>query len=172
MIQTKTFLISQVVVFFVAFILGYAFHKPGKSEVVVSGTLNQVSTTAVSQVPKEVDKKTGKPERTDFDIQTGKNTIIVKLNGKEMEFKKDDTEKYALEKNKISLIQGSRIDFEIKPQSFDFTKRWGLLGGGHWVKDQGIKPDIGLQFPLYKTTFGAQVVGWSDMAMINAIMHF
>ena len=107
---------------------------------IIQSEVRTVTDTQIAYVPKEIvvtkyiDKMTGKEvakeevEKNDIQADIGKQEIYVKLNGKEVLFQKKEDEKFVLEKNKISLQQTSKVEFNAKiiPPAVDYTKRWGI----------------------------------------------
>lgn len=65
-------------------------------------------------------------ETTDLDATIGKADFVVKVNGKEQTFAKDDDERYVFDKNKLTLDQTSRISFDVTVPPVDKTKRWAV----------------------------------------------
>lgn len=122
--------------------------------------------TEIVYVPKEtikyitIDSTTGEEieteytEKTDIEVSTGKPSVNVKLNNKEVEIQKDDDEDYVFEKNKLQLTQSSQVDFNIKvdPIEVDNTKYWGI-GAGYG--SNGLSAIV--EFPIDKKN---NVDGW------------
>ena len=81
--------------------------------------------TEVVYVPKYI-YVDGSTEKTDVDVQIGKQELNVKVNGKEFEIKKADDEKYIFDKNKLQLTQTSFAELNIKVPTIDKTKRWEI----------------------------------------------
>lgn len=161
------------ITFFVGGFVGYKIHRPNcpKPEVLNVQT-NTVQTTALAYVPKQVDKVSGKTEKTDIESTTGKTALLVKVNGKEVEFKKADNEAYVLEKNKVTLTQTSAAEISIKTETIDLTRKWAIIGGAYYdTLQKAIKPDGGVQFPLYGALGGQAIVG-SNQVMLNALIRF
>ena len=122
--------------------------------------------TQIVYVPKEtiryitIDSATGEKieteyvEKTDIEVSTGKPSINVKLNDKEVEIQKDDNEDYVFEKNKLQLTQNSQVNFDIHidPIEVDDTKHWGI-GAGYG--SNGLAAIV--EFPINKKN---NVDGW------------
>lgn len=81
--------------------------------------------TEIVYVPKYI-YQDGSIEKTDVDINVGKQELAVKVNGKDFEIKKADDEKYVFDKYKLQLNQISRADLNITVPVIDKTKRWEI----------------------------------------------
>ena len=118
----------------------YAEKITENQPIIMQGETKTVTDTQIAYVPKEtvivkyIDAATGKEvtstrlENTDLQANIGKTEFNVKLNGKDVQFKKANDEKYLFDKNKISLQQENKITFDakIEPYTIDKTKRWGV----------------------------------------------
>lgn len=116
--------------------------------------------TEIVYVPKVV-YKDGTVEKTDVNMDIGKQSLAVKVNGKDFEISKTDDEKYVFDKNKLQLTQSSYAELNIKVPTIDKTKRWEI-GIGH-SKD-GTVGMVG--FPINKTV-GGWVAGRKGDVMIG-----
>lgn len=99
----------------------------------VTGTAVAKTTTYFSYEPKKVVKKTlsnGETiqalEDTDIEVSVAKPELNVKVNDKEVKIHKADNEKYIFDKNKLTMEQGSKVDFSIHVDPIDNTKHWGV----------------------------------------------
>lgn len=131
-----------------------------------NGETKTETKTEIVYVPKEtvkyitIDDTTGKEieteytEKTDIEVATGKPSVNVKLNDKEVEIQKDNNENYVFEKNKLQLTQSSQVDFNIHvdPIEVDNTKHWGI-GAGYG--NNGLAAIV--EFPINKKN---NVDGW------------
>ena len=81
--------------------------------------------TEIVYVPKYI-YQDGSTEKTDIDINVGKQELAVKVNGKDFGIKKADNEKYVFDKYKLQLNQTSRSDLNITVPVIDKTKRWEI----------------------------------------------
>lgn len=108
--------------------------------------------TEIVYVPKYI-YQDGSTEKTDVDINVGKQELAVKVNGKDFAIQKSDDEKYVFDKNKLQLNQTSRTDLNITVPVIDKTKRWEI---GIGVSKDGTVGMIG--FPV-KNNIGGWIAG-------------
>lgn len=114
-----------LVVFAMGVVAGWFGHSYFTAPAVITKTKTielpaKVETvTEIVYVQKEYD------EKTDVDLNVGKQELNVKVNGKDFEIKKADNEQYVFDKNKLQLNQTSRADLNITVPTIDKTKRWG-----------------------------------------------
>ena len=134
--------------------------KAAQNESVTAKTEMETK-TVVRYVPKE------SPKDADVDVTIPKQTLTVKVNGKEQTFKKSDSEKYVLDKNKIALEQQSKASIDIKVPTIDNTRRWEL---GVGVDKHG-QPAGMVGFPL-KDHVGGWVAGSKGAIMGGVKVHF
>lgn len=120
--------------------------------------------TEIAYVPKVV-YKDGK-EKTDIDMQIGKQTLNVKVNGKEMTVDKADNERFVFEQNKLTLDQTSQANINIEVPTIDKTKRWEV---GVGLSNNGVAGMIG--FPV-KDNMGGWVAGDKDTTMGGVMIRF
>ena len=102
-----------------------------------------------------------------MDVTIPKQSLTVKVNGKEETFQKSDNEKYVLDKNKIALEQQSKASIDIKVPTIDNTRRWEL---GVGVDKHGQPAGMG-GFPL-KGHVGGWVAGSKSTVMGGIKVHF
>lgn len=107
------------------------------------------------------------PTDADVDVTIPKQTLTVKVNGKEQTFQKSDNEKYVLDKNKIALEQSSKASIDIKVPVIDNTRRWEL---GVGVDKHG-QPAGMVGFPI-KGNVGGWVAGSKSTVMGGVKVHF
>lgn len=138
-----------------------------EKHIVVKGDAETVTKTQIAYVPKEtvireyIDSTTGKTikeetvEDTDLDATIGKTEFDVKLNGKDITFKKDDNERFVFDKNKVLLEQTSTVTFNatVSPYVIDKTKRWSIGIG----KSEHSGTAYMIDFPIGKSNIFA---GW------------
>ena len=117
--------------------------------------------TVVKYVPKE------SPHDADIDISVPKQELTVKVNGHEQTFKKSDTEKYVLDKNKITLDQQSKASVDIKVPVVDETRKWELGVG----VDKNGQPAGMVGFPI-KSNVGGWIAGSKSAVMGGIKVHF
>ena len=117
--------------------------------------------TVVRYVPKE------SPKDADVDVTIPKQTLTVKVNGKEQTFQKSDNEKYVLDKNKIALDQQSKASVDIKVPVVDETRKWEL---GVGVDKKG-QPAGMVGFPI-KSNVGGWIAGSKSAVMGGIKVHF
>lgn len=142
-----------------------------------------ITKTQIAYVPKEVvvekyiDSTTGKEidkefiEKTDIEANIGKQNVIVNLNGKEVEFKKTEDEKFVFDKNKIMLEQSNviKIDATVRPVIIDKTNRWAIGIG----KASGSGAAYTLDFPIGKSeTFGGWIYKDDDNEAVGIKIKF
>ena len=163
---TEAIILLSVVV--ASFICGAIFRDwqhecpPPETEIV---TEYQTETkTEIAYVPKVV-YKDGK-EKTDIDMQIGKQTLNVKVNGKEMTVDKADNENFVFEHNKLTLDQTSQANINIEVPTIDKTKRWEI---GVGLSNNGVAGMVG--FPV-KENIGGWIAGDKDTAMGGVMIRF
>lgn len=103
----------------------------------------------------------------DVDISIPKQSLTVKVNGQAQTFKKNDSEKYVLDKNKIALEQQSKATVDIKVPVVDETRKWEL---GVGVDKHG-QPAGMVGFPV-KGHVGGWVAGSKGTVMGGIKVHF
>lgn len=119
--------------------------------------------TEIVYVPKYI-YQDGSIEKTDVDINVGKQELAVKVNGKDFEIKKADDEKYVFDKYKLQLNQISRADLNITVPVIDKTKRWEI---GIGASKTGVVGMIG--FPI-KGNIGGWIAGRQGNIMAGAVV--
>lgn len=163
---TETIILLSVVV--ASFICGAIFrdwqHECPTPETEVVTEYQTETKTEIAYVPKVV-YKDGK-EKTDIDMQIGKQTLNVKVNGKEMTVDKADNESFVFDKNKLTLDQTSQANINIEVPTIDKTKRWEI---GVGLSNNGVAGMIG--FPV-KENIGGWVAGDKDTAMGGVMIRF
>lgn len=105
-------------------------------------------------------------EKTDIDMQLGKQDINIKVNGKEVIVDKADNENFVFDKNKLTLDQTSQANINIEVPTIDKTKRWEI---GVGLSNNGVAGMIG--FPV-KENIGGWVAGDKDTAMGGVMIRF
>lgn len=163
------FLAYTLVCFVIGFLAGFSWrainHKYPTPKAVqnesVTAKTEMETKTVVRYVPKE------SPKDADVDVTIPKQTLTVKVNGKEQTFQKSDNEKYVLDKNKIALEQQSKASIDIKVPTIDNTHRWEL---GVGVDKHG-QPAGMVGFPI-KSNIGGWVAGSSGTVMGGVKVHF
>lgn len=108
--------------------------------------------TEIVYVPKYI-YQDGSTEKTDVDVNVGKQELAVKVNGKDFAIQKSDDEKYVFDKNKLQLTQTSHADLNITVPAIDKTKRWEI---GIGVSKSGAVGMVG--FPL-NNNIGGWIAG-------------
>lgn len=171
-VQTRVklrFFAYTLVCFVIGFLSGFSWRainhkcpvpKPAQNESVTAETKTETK-TVVRYVPKE------SPKDADVDVTIPKQTLTVKVNGKEQTFQKSDNEKYVLDKNKITLEQQSKANIDIKVPTIDNTRRWEL---GVGVDKHG-QPAGMVGFPI-KSNIGGWVAGSKGTVMGGIKVHF
>ena len=119
--------------------------------------------TEIVYVPKYI-YQDGSIEKTDVDINVGKQELAVKVNGKDFEIKKADDEKYVFDKYKLQLNQISRAYLNITVPVIDKTKRWEI---GIGASKTGVVGMIG--FPV-KGNIGGWIAGRQGNIMAGAVV--
>ena len=117
--------------------------------------------TVVRYIPKETSKD------ADVDISIPKRELTVKVNGQTQKFEKADSEKYVLDKNKISLEQSSKASVDIKVPVIDETRKWEL---GVGVDKHG-QPAGMVGFPV-KGHVGGWIAGRKNAVMGGVKVNF
>jgi len=129
-------------------------YNKGKSEVPIKeikipGEANTETKTVIQYMPKVVDAITKEPEKTDVEANVGKPELTVKVNGQTQVIHKEDSEKYVLEKNKLTLDQTSKATFEVKVPIIDNTRKWAA---GIGYSNHGLAGKI--DFPIKRPVGG------------------
>lgn len=106
----------------------------------------------------------GSTEKTDIDINVGKQELAVKVNGKDFGIKKADNEKYVFDKYKLQLNQTSRSDLNITVPVIDKTKRWEI---GIGASKDGAVGMVG--FPV-KGNIGGWIAGRQGNVMAGVMV--
>ncbi|WP_293660148.1 hypothetical protein [uncultured Phascolarctobacterium sp.] len=119
--------------------------------------------TEIVYVPKYI-YQDGSTEKTDIDINVGKQELAVKVNGKDFGIKKTDDEKYVFDKYKLQLNQTSRSDLNITVPVIDKTKHWEI---GIGTSKDGAVGMIG--FPV-KGNIGGWIAGRQDNVMAGIVV--
>lgn len=119
--------------------------------------------TEIVYVPKYI-YQDGSTEKTDVDVNIGKQELAVKVNGKDFEIKKADDEKYIFDKYKLQLNQTSRADLNITVPVIDKTKRWEI---GIGTSKDGTVGMIG--FPI-KNNIGGWIAGRQGNIMAGVVL--
>lgn len=119
--------------------------------------------TEIVYVPKYI-YQDGSTEKTDVDVNVGKQELAVKVNGKDFEIKKADDEKYIFDKYKLQLNQTSRTDLNITVPVIDKTKRWEI---GIGASKDGAVGMVG--FPI-KNNIGGWIAGRKGNVMAGIIV--
>ena len=117
--------------------------------------------TVVKYVPKE------SPHDADIDISVPKQELTVKVNGHEQTFKKEENERYVLDKNKVAVEQQSKATVEVKVPVVDETRKWEL---GVGVDKHG-QPAGMVGFPI-KSNVGGWIAGSKSAVMGGIKVHF
>lgn len=163
------FFAYTTICFTIGFLAGFSWrainHKCPAPKTVptesVTAKTEMETKTVVRYVPKE------SPKDADVDVTIPKQTLTVKVNGKEQTIKKTDNEKYVLDKNKIALEQSSKASVEIKVPVIDETRKWAL---GVGVDKHG-QPAGMVGFPV-KGHVGGWVAGSKGNVMGGIKVHF
>lgn len=119
--------------------------------------------TEIVYVPKYI-YQAGSTEKTDIDVNVGKQELAVKVNGKDFEIQKANDEKYVFDKYKLQLNQTSRTDLNITVPVIDKTKRWEI---GIGASKDGV---VGMvDFPI-KNNVGGWIAGRKGNVMIGVMV--
>lgn len=119
--------------------------------------------TEIVYVPKYI-YPDGSTEKTDVDVNVGKQELAVKVNGKDFEIQKADDEKYVFDKYKLQLNQTSRADLNITVPVIDNTKYWEI---GIGASKDGAVGMIG--FPI-KNNIGGWIAGRQGNVMVGMVV--
>lgn len=161
--------IITVVLFVAAFFLGWSARAwlhicpVGEPEIKTEVKYKTDTKTEIVYVPKYI-YQDGSTEKTDVDVNVGKQELTVKVNGKDFEIKKADDEKYIFDKYKLQLNQTSRTDLNITVPVIDKTKRWEI---GIGASKDGAVGMIG--FPV-KGNIGGWIAGRQDNVMAGIVV--
>lgn len=157
------------VCFVIGFLAGFSWrainHKCTLQKTPQNESVTAKTETETKTIVRYVEKKSERD--SDVDISIPKQTLTVKVNGKEQTFEKEDNEKYVLGKNKIALEQQSKASIDIKVPTIDNTRRWEL---GVGVDKKG-NPAGMVGFPV-KGHVGGWVAGSKGNVMGGIKVHF
>lgn len=155
--------------FTIGLVTGFSFrvitHKDTPPKASQNETVTAETKTETKTVVRYVEKEA--PKDADIDMTIPKQTLTVKVNGQEQTFKKSDTEKYVLDKNKIALEQQSKATVDIKVPVVDETRKWEL---GVGVDKHG-QPAGMVGFPV-KGHVGGWMAGSKGTIMGGVKVHF
>lgn len=162
-----------------AFAGGFALHgvlhtcPVADTKVVTQVEYRDKVKTEIAYVPKETviyksaDGSTkSEPEKTDIDVKLNKPVLNVKVNDKDFVVAKAENEQYLFDKNKLTLMQTSSTDLNIKIPVVDKMRRWGIGAG---VSKDGAVGVI--SFPM-KGSVGGWVAGRADNVMGGVMVRF
>ena len=156
-----------------SFVLGCAFRDwqhvcPTPEKEIVTEYQTETK-TEIAYVPKEVviyqDRQ--EAEKTDIDMQLGKQAINIKVNGKEMTVNKADNEQFVFDKNKLLVDQTSRAEINIEVPTIDKTKRWEI---GVGLSKNGAAGMVG--FPVKGDNMGGWIAADRENAMGGIMIRF
>ena len=116
---------------------------PGKT-ITLPAEIKAETQTVVKYVPRPAG------DSADVTANIGKQQLTVRVNGKEQQIKKSDSEKYVLDENQLRLDQTSKATVDIKVPVVDKTRNWSV-GIGYGNHGLGGKVD----YPI-----GHVVGGW------------
>lgn len=163
------FFAYTAVCFLIGFLTGFSYRainykcpiaKAVQNESVTAETKTETK-TIVKYVPKE------SPRDADVDISVPKQELTVKVNGHEQTFKKEENERYVLDKNKVAVEQQSKATVEVKVPVIDNTRKWELGVG----VDKNGRPAGMVGFPV-KGHVGGWVAGSKGAIMGGVKVHF
>ena len=132
------------------FLFGYKSNDGAPTNTIpISGEVALQSSTQLSVEPKKV--VNGVMEKTDLEVISKPVDFTVKVNGQELDIKKEENETYVLEKNKIRVnteLKGT-YSLNIEPVYIDNTKHYGagVIAG---MVDSKPKVFGTLSFPVNK----------------------
>lgn len=163
------FFAYTAVCFTIGFLSGFSWrainHKCPVSKTTQNESVTAKTETETKTIVRYVEKES--PQDADVDVTIPKQSLTVKVNGHEQTFKKSDTEKYVLDKNKITLDQQSKATVDIKVPVVDETRKWEL---GIGVDKHG-QPAGMVGFPV-KGNVGGWVAGSKSTVMGGIKVHF
>lgn len=166
---TLRFFAYTFVCFLIGFLAGFSYraikHKCPIAKAVQNESVTAKTETETKTVVRYVPKES--PQDADVDVTIPKQTLTVKVNGKEQTFQKSDNEKYVLDKNKIALEQQAKASIDIKVPTIDNTRKWEL---GVGVDKHG-QPAGMVGFPV-KGHVGGWVAGSKGTVMGGIKVHF
>jgi hypothetical protein len=132
----------------------------------ISSVVGSKTKTDIAYVPKTVVK--GKKEKTDLQANIGKTDFVVKVNGEEQTFTKEDDERFIFDKNKLTLDQTSKVTLDVNVPTRDDTKRWAV-GVGYGEDGMAYT----LDFPVGKANnLGGWVYRDDDSTAVGVKMKF
>lgn len=163
------FFAYTIVCFVIGFLAGFSWrainHKCQTQKAAQAEDMKAEVKTETKTVVRYVEKVS--PKDADMDVTIPKQTLTVKVNGQSQTFKKTDSEKYVLDKNKIALEQNSKASVDIKVPVVDKTRKWEL---GVGVDKKG-QPAAMVGFPI-KGNVGGWVAGSKGTFMGGIKVHF
>lgn len=163
------FFAYTLVCFVIGFLSGFSFRAMNHKYAVPKTTQNESVTAKTETETKTIVRYVEKvsPKDADMDVTIPKQTLTVKVNGQSQTFKKTDSEKYVLDKNKIALEQSSKATVDIKVPVVDETRKWEL---GVGVDKHG-QPAGMVGFPV-KGHVGGWAAGSKGTVMGGIKVHF
>lgn len=163
------FFAYTLVCFVIGFLTGFSWramnHKCPTQKAAKTENAAVESKTETKTIVRYLEKES--PQDADVDVTIPKQSLTVKVNGKEQTFQKSDNEKYVLDKNKIALEQSSKATVDIKVPVVDETRKWEL---GVGVDKHG-QPAGMVGFPV-KGNVGGWVAGSKSTVMGGIKVHF
>lgn len=158
--MTKLYIIIICAICFVGGWYGRAVTHTCPVTEVIKPVIKTQTETVIEYVPKIV-YVDGTREKTDVDMNVGKQELSIKVNGKDFEFQKADDEKFVFDKNKLQFSQSSRAELNINVPVIDETRRWQI---GVGISKDGAVGMVG--FPL-KKNIGGWIAGRKNDVMIG-----
>lgn len=132
----------------------------------ISGVMESKTKTEIAYVPKTV--VNGEKEKTDLQADIGKTDFVVRVNGEEQTFTKEDDERFVFDKNKLTLDQTSKVTLDVTVPTVDKTKRWAV---GVGYGDDGMAYTV--DFPIGKSdAVGGWVYRDNDSTAVGVKMKF
>lgn len=163
------FFAYTIVCFLIGFLAGFSYraikHKCPVPKAVQNESVTAETKTETKTVVKYVPKESS--HDADVDISVPKQELTVKVNGHEQTFKKEENERYVLDKNKVAVEQQSKATVEVKVPVIDNTRKWEIGVG----VDKNGNPTGLVGFPI-KGNVGGWVAGSKGTIMGGVKVHF
>lgn len=171
-VQTRVklrFFAYTAVCFVIGFLAGFSWrainHKCPMPKATQNESVTAKTETETKTIVRYVEKES--PHDADVDISVPKQELTVKVNGHEQTFKKEENERYVLDKNKVAVEQQSKATVEVKVPVIDNTRKWEIGVG----VDKNGHPSGLVGFPI-KSNVGGWVAGNKNTVMGGVKVHF
>lgn len=163
-----------LICFILGLVVGYKLLPPKvleKQENLIPNTVKSKQKTEISYIEKNIgtdEYREPKVEKTDIEMELGKQELSLKINGQESVLKKDQNEKFVFDKNKLVLTQNSNADINISVPTIDKTKYWSV-----GIGSSGKGVSYVMDFPINrKSNLGGWIYKDDDKKVLGIKVHF